>query len=195
MQAQRRLLLLRLRGHRSHSSLLHSRPDRARIRCVGPVRLYEGPNELRVQQEDVVPQRLDLACPPVPTPAGLQRNPAWRPPRQVLDQIVAPEPAAHDLARVPVDPVTLEHSLRYIQSLSGGMHLETSVLQGVVVELPLRHTKPTAHPPLPMAHIGRKGGVHSISAVWEQVLETESHAAPMAFRAADFHLNLRFMFG
>jgi hypothetical protein len=32
-------------------------------------------------------------------------------------------------------------------------------------------------------------------AVWEQVLEAGSHAAPMALRIAHFHLNLRFIFG
>jgi len=90
MQAQHGLLLLRLGGHRSHSWLLHCRPDRPRIGCVGLVGRYEGPNELRVQQDDIVPQCLDLARPPVRAAACLQRDSTWWSTTQVLDQIVTP---------------------------------------------------------------------------------------------------------
>jgi hypothetical protein len=105
---------------------LNCGPDRPRIGCVGLVRLYEGPNELRVQQDDIVPQCLDLARPPVRAAACLQRDSTWRSTAQVLDQIVTPEPAVHDLPGVGVDPVNLEHPLCYIQSVRRGIHLETS---------------------------------------------------------------------
>ena len=65
------------------------------------------------------------------TATGLQSEPTWRPPAQELDQIIAPEAAVHNLPRVAVDPICLEHSLGYIQAIRGGMHLRTSVLQGV----------------------------------------------------------------
>ena len=127
MQAQHGLLLLRLRRHRPHSRLLHGRPDGARIRRIGLVGLHEGANELRMQQNDIVAQRLDLACPPVRATAGLQRNSRWGLPAEVLDQIVTPESTIDDLSRLVVDPVHLEHALCDIQTVRRGMHLRTSV--------------------------------------------------------------------
>jgi len=56
-------------------------------------------------------------------------------PVRILDQIIAPEAAVHDLTRVAVDPVHLKDSLGNIQSVRRGMHLGTSVLQGLVAEM------------------------------------------------------------
>ena len=100
MQAQHGLLILRLRRYRPHSRLLHGRPNRARICRVGLVRLDEWANELRMQQHYLMPQRLDLACPPVRAAAGLQRHASWRPLRKELDQFVTAKSSIDDLARL-----------------------------------------------------------------------------------------------
>jgi hypothetical protein len=128
------MLLLGLRSHRSHPGLLHRGPDGARIRRVGLIGLHEGSDELRVQKDDLVPQCLDLARPPVRAATCFQDDPPWRPATQELDQIVAAEPAVHNLTSVAVDPIHLEYSLRYIQAVRGGMHFGTSALQWVAVE-------------------------------------------------------------
>lgn len=59
-----RLLVFRLRCYGSHPRLLDRRPDRPSICCVGIDRLDERPNELRMQQHHLVPERPDLAGPP-----------------------------------------------------------------------------------------------------------------------------------
>ncbi|MDH4053339.1 MAG: hypothetical protein OEU93_17360, partial [Rubrivivax sp.] len=66
-------------------------------------------------------------------------------------------------ARVTVNPVHLEHSLRHIQSVRRRMHLWTSALLGVAVGLPLWHTNPTTHAPFIDGSLRMKEGVHSIS--------------------------------
>ena len=72
MQAQHGLLIFRLRRYCAHSRLLHRRPNCARVGCIGLVRLHEGANELRMEEHHLVPQRSDLACPPMRAAAALQ---------------------------------------------------------------------------------------------------------------------------
>lgn len=86
MKTQHRLLFLRLHRDRAHPGLMHSSPDRTRIRGIGLVCLHKGPNELRMQQDNLVTHRSDLARPPMPASAGLQRHTSWQSTRQELDE-------------------------------------------------------------------------------------------------------------
>ena len=74
VQSEHRLLIFGLRRHGAHLRLLHRRPDRPRVGRIGLVRLHKGSNELRMQQHDFMPERLDLARPPVPAAARFQRH-------------------------------------------------------------------------------------------------------------------------
>jgi hypothetical protein len=108
---EHRLLILRLGCDRTHAWLVHCGPDRPGVRRIGLVRLHKRTNELRMQQHDLVPERFDLARPPMPTPARFQcHSPGWAL-RQKPDQLIPSESSIRDLPGLCVDPMHLKHSL------------------------------------------------------------------------------------
>lgn len=161
--AEHRLLFSRLGSHGSHPWLQNCGPDRARVGCIGLVGLHERPDERGMQDDDLVPERLDLAGPPVCTSTGFLRDLTWPAATEDLDQIIAPKAAVRDLAGLPVDPMQLEDSLRYVKPVRRGAHLRTSDLRWVAVELPLWHIHPL-HRPTPDQRLwaSSRGGVHTI---------------------------------
>jgi hypothetical protein len=127
IQTKQCLLVFGLSRHRPHFRLLHRRPDCPCVRRIGLVRLHKGANKLRMQEHDLVPKRFDLARPPMPTAARLQRYPAGRPPRQKRKQLVTSKASIHDLTGLCVNPVQLEHALCNIQSICRSIHFGPSV--------------------------------------------------------------------
>ena len=107
MLAQHGLLLCTLGCDGTHFGLLHRRPDRARVSCVSLVGLHKRANEFRVQQDDIMTKRLDLACPPMSASAGLERHSTSRALCQKRDQVVASEPAIGNLTGLCINPVHL----------------------------------------------------------------------------------------
>jgi len=69
---------------------------------VGLVRLNKWQVKLRMQQHDLVSQRLKFTCPPVSAPTGFEGDPPRRTLSQKRDQIVTAEPPNR---RFPISPV------------------------------------------------------------------------------------------
>ena len=100
--------VLRLRGDGAHSRLLNRSPYRLRIRRVGLVRLHKRPDKLRMQQHELVSERLNFTCPPMSAPARFKSDtPGGL--SQKRDQIVTAKPPIRNLAGLGVDPVQLKH--------------------------------------------------------------------------------------
>jgi hypothetical protein len=141
------------------ATLLHCRPDGARIVPVVFVASHKRLHRLAGQQLDLMTHRREPPRPVLGTAAGSHANETRGPVGKVFEELLTPKLQVHDFSGLPIDPVQLKYPFGDINAhyVFATIHFGPS---GLPVKIPVSSTlgalMPSAREGPPSTHPHRR---------------------------------------